>query len=273
MSDPILHFIHISDTHINPDLDYTQPYAQYTPMIGAKALVKAINELPIVPDFVLHTGDVAYDPDPQVFNTVRELMEEINYPVLYVAGNHDDRRYLQLVLLEREIDHLQDNPYWEMDINGVQIIGIDSNGDAKPPSGMIPLEQLEWLNRICTDENDTRPLVIAVHHNILPTNTPWLDDWMRTQNGEDFHAVVRNARDRLRGVFHGHIHQQTTTFRDGILYSSVGSSWCQFFSITTPENTDVQADPITKPSFNLVTITKEQTYIRPYFFDVPQDKE
>jgi hypothetical protein len=29
------------------------------------ALIKAVNDVPFAPDFVLHTGDVAYDPDPE----------------------------------------------------------------------------------------------------------------------------------------------------------------------------------------------------------------
>ena len=40
MSDTLLTFIHISDTHLNPDLDYTKSYADYTPIEGARELVK-----------------------------------------------------------------------------------------------------------------------------------------------------------------------------------------------------------------------------------------
>ena len=68
MSEVMLRFIHISDTHIHPDPNYTKDYADITSYAGAKALVEQVNNVPFEPDFVLHTGDVAYDPDPEAYH-------------------------------------------------------------------------------------------------------------------------------------------------------------------------------------------------------------
>jgi Icc protein len=265
-SNILLRFAHISDTHITPDLTYSKPYAQYPPLVGAQALVKAINALPVELDFILHTGDVIYDPFPEVYATAQALFEPLKAPLYYVAGNHDDLEGIQKHLMDW--DDIQDYPYYEVDIDGVQLVVVDSNAPAESPAGNVSADQLEWLNAICTDDSDTRPLIIATHHQPLPSGTPWLDDWMRMENGEVFHGIVAQAHHRLRGVFHGHIHQQTQTFRDGVLYSSVGSPWCQFFSVTMPHNDTVIPDFASKPSFNIVTLTSEQTFIKQYSFDV-----
>ena len=53
MSETLLRFVHISDTHFNPDPEYIKSYAQYTPLPGAQALVEAVNALPFQPDFIL----------------------------------------------------------------------------------------------------------------------------------------------------------------------------------------------------------------------------
>jgi Icc protein len=262
-----LRFVHISDTHINPDTDYIKDYAQVTPLLGAKALVQAVNALPFMPDFILHTGDVAYDPVPEVYPAVKAVLADLKAPVYYLTGNHDDAKTMQQVLMGRGDDTLRDYLYYDFEAKGVHVVCLDSNGPHNPvnPSGFVTEEQLDWLDAICASD-DERPLVIAVHHNIIPVGVPWLDEWMRMENGEDFHAIVRQARDRLRGVFYGHIHQNISSMRDGVLYVAAASSWCQFYSYPIPENTQFSPDPITPPGFSVVSITDETTFIRRHTF-------
>lgn len=262
-----LRFVHISDTHINPDTDYIKDYAQYTPLIGAKALVQAVNDLPFVPDFILHTGDVAYDPVADVYPAVKAVFADLKAPIHYLAGNHDDAQALQTVLMGRAPDAIRDYLFYDFEVNGVHVVCLDSNGPHEPtyPSGTVTQDQLDWLHEICAS-NDERPLVVAVHHNVIKTGVPWLDGWMRMENGEEFHAIVRQARDRLCGVFFGHIHQNISTLRDGVLYAAASSSWCQFNSYPIPENVIHTPDTTTPPGFSVVSITDTTTFIRRHTF-------
>ena len=107
MPEPLLTFVHISDTHIPADPAYKTGYTDITPYDGTIALVKQINALPIKPDFVLHTGDVAYDPYPEAYTACRDILGEIKYPVHYVAGNHDASAALQNSLVQRGRADLQ----------------------------------------------------------------------------------------------------------------------------------------------------------------------
>lgn len=266
-NDP-LRFFHISDTHISPDRDYIIDYAQYTPMIGAEALLREIKSLPFKPDFILHTGDVAYDPEP-VYEGIQELFSLLDIPIHYLIGNHDDAEKLQRVLMGRSDDEIQKYLHYDFTVKGVQFVCLDSNGphDPEKPTGFVTQEQLDWLETICAS-NDEHPLVIAIHHNALPVSVPWLDEWMRIENGEAFHEIVRQARDRLSGVFFGHIHQNIQTLRDGVLYVSSGSPWCQFISHPDPSNTMFIHDRHTLPSFNMVTITDTTTSIIRHSFEV-----
>ena len=264
MSDVLLTFVHISDTHINNNPEYHQSdFAQYHSHKGAKALVQAIKDLPFQPDFVLHTGDVVFDPVPEAYQYARKIFSEIPYPVYYLAGNHDEHQALQRDLIQT--DNVVSPFHYEFESRGVQIVCVDSNGPAEVPAGNIIPEQLDWLDSICTAD-DERPLIIATHHNPLPVGVPWLDEWMRITNGEAFHQVILQARHRLCGVFHGHIHQNTSTYRDGVLYSSALSSWVQFHSY--PGMTKTQGDTDARPGFSVVTLTQETTFIRRYWFDV-----
>jgi 3',5'-cyclic-AMP phosphodiesterase len=260
-----LRFIHISDTHIHSDTNYTSPIAKFTPLVGARALLKALRQVPFTPDFILHTGDVAYDPAPEVYPFIAEFFSEIKVPVYYLRGNHDNAAALQKILLKRET--VQDYLYYEFEAKGVQILCLDSNGPHSPvnPSGFIMEEQLDWLDERCAAD-DERPLVVAVHHNIVPVGVPWLDEWMRTENGEEVHAILRQARDRLCGVFFGHIHQNTQTLRDGVNYISSASSWGQLIAYPMPENTMYITDIDAQPSFNIVTITDTTCSVRRHEF-------
>ena len=133
MSDILLRFVHISDTHISADPHYNDYDAPHTPLIGAQALVHQLNHLPFAPDFVLHTGDVAYDKDEQSYQAARDILSAINAPVYYLAGNHDDPAALQRTMLGAEVG--QDPFEYEFEVNGVQIVTVDSNRPAEAPRG------------------------------------------------------------------------------------------------------------------------------------------
>ena len=261
-----MHFVHISDTHLDHDPNFMVEHLDFTIYEGARALIAQINALPFTPDFVLHTGDVAYDPIPEAYETVRALFATLKYPIYYVAGNHDHKVALQRTLMGRDQTDIVTPLHYEFEARGVQVVCVDSNGPAEPPRGFMTDDQLAYLEQVCTPD-DARPLVIAVHHNVLKVGVPWLDDFMGITNAEDFHQIVVKARQRLRGVFHGHTHQNMETLRDGVLYSGVLSSWRQYHACPGQEETieDDQAEP----GFNVVTITGEQTFIRRHRFAVP----
>jgi Icc protein len=256
----LLRLVHISDTHINPDTTYTQHGAP-TPIVGAQALVDAMNALPFQPDFVLHTGDVVYDPYPEAYIAAKNVLGQLKAPVYYLAGNHDDSASLQRSLLGRSEATVTQYLTYETEINGVQLVVMDSNGPAEVPTGNVPDEQLAWLESLVMAE-DTRPLLVAIHHNLMPLGAPWLDDWMRTNNGEAVHYLLKQAGPRLQAVLHGHIHQNTLASYDGVLYISAASSWLQFMSYPSPDNTEVLVDHAAQPGFNVVHLTTEGISVR-----------
>ena len=153
--------------------------------------------------------------------------------------------------------------HYTFEVNGVQFAVVDSNGPAEQPRGFMTDEQLVWLEGICK-ANDPHPLVIATHHNPIATGMPWLDDFMGVQNGELFHEAVLPAKDRLRGVFFGHVHMNIDIYRDGILYCSTISPWVQY--LAAPRIADTTPDRNAEGGFSAVTISANQTFIRRYRF-------
>ena len=91
-----LYFVHISDTHIGPTAVY-QDRHNVAPYPCAERLVEIINKLPTTPDFVIHTGDVVYDPDPAAFALAADLFSRLTVPIYYVNGNHDGKGLLNSI--------------------------------------------------------------------------------------------------------------------------------------------------------------------------------
>src|SRR5258705_3517838 len=101
MPEKRLTFVHLSDTHISTDPEYGKHHTPHSANAGAEALVKAVNALPFHIDFILHTGDVVYDPVAEAYLTARDILSQLKYPVYYLSGNHDSGAELQRILLGR----------------------------------------------------------------------------------------------------------------------------------------------------------------------------
>lgn len=258
----LVNFVHISDTHVHSDPQFTGPHIDFTSRHGVNMLVDAINALPFTVDFVLHTGDVMTDPtEEREYMVARYMLGAIKAPVYYLSGNHDKPRFIQSVLMERTPDAVTPSLDYAFEVNGVQVIALDSSVDEpNTHHGLLTEAQLHWLETQL-DPADTRPLVVGVHHHPIPLLAPWLDNIVLV-NGLDLHERLLPVKDRLRGVFYGHIHENICTVRDGISYYSVLSGWFQtrtHYGQRQPAN-----DPLHEPGFNVVTLTAEDTFVRRY---------
>jgi Icc protein len=262
MTDTLLTFVHISDTHIHADPAYTGEFVTFTSRPAVAALVEQINTLPFHVDFVLHTGDIMTDPErAEDYWVARDLLSPITVPMYFLPGNHDRPDAMQRVLLQTDHLAVTTKMDYQFDVNGVQIVCLDTH-QPDSAAGHLSEAQLAWLDAICAALDD-RPMVVALHHHALPLLSPWLDS-IALANGEDLHRVLVQARGRLRGVFYGHIHENIATTRDGITYYSVLSSWFQ--TRTWPGQVEPFNDPIHDPGFNVVTLTARDTFVRFYRF-------
>lgn len=262
MPKPLLTFVHLSDTHIHTDPDHTNSHTDFSSRYPVQRLIETVNSLPMDIDFVMHTGDITHHPEtPEHYHEARKILSTIEKPVYYVPGNHDNVAMFQHDFLGMADDKVTPHLDYEFEVNGVQMIMLDSHISPDKPNnhnGMLDGEQLQWLAELCAKDDD-RPLVVGLHHHPIPMGAPWLDTLVLA-NGDALHAILLQARDRLRGVFYGHIHESVVTVRDGISYYSVQSGWFQtrtWHGAASPEKDNLQ-----EPGFNVVTLTDRDTFIR-----------
>jgi 3',5'-cyclic AMP phosphodiesterase CpdA len=256
----MVHFVHISDTHIGPTADYALHGAQTLPPL--ERVVARINALPVKPDFVIHTGDVAAQPDPAAYLLTGSAMDRLSAPVYYVTGNHDRSRDIRAFLrMGPRVDMIEGEEVlaYRFGLRGHRMIVLDARGpDSIDPHGLLPEAQLQILRREA-EEGDL-PLTVFLHFPPVTLGSPWLDEGMLLLNGEDLHRVLVSARDRLRGVFFGHVHRGMHALRDGVLYSSVGSTFCQFTVWPSDERPGFEAGG--PAHFNFVTLTPDGCIVK-----------
>lgn len=260
MPERLLTFVHISDTHLHSDPDFTGTLVDFSSRHTVDALIRHINSLPFPVDFVLHTGDIMTDPTrAEEYHTANHLLSALKPPVYYLPGNHDTPELMQIGLLKWPSQQARRPYYYDFEVNGVQIVCLDTTV-LGGHHGQIDDAQLAWLDGLCRAA-DPRPLIVAMHHHALPLDAPWLDRIMLL-NGEAVHQTLLKAKARLRGVFFGHIHENTLTLRDDIPYISTLSGWFQ--TRTWHGQEEPYRDPVSDTGFNVVTVTTTDLLVRGY---------
>jgi Icc protein len=261
----MLRFIHITDTHLGATPHFTLYGKQ--PLQYLQRLINRINDLPFDVDFVLHTGDCIDDARAESYPLFRDEMAKCRFPVKYVVGNHDHVAHLQTIVMGEKSP--KERLDYTFEQSGIQFVVLDTRGPLDP-GGQVEPQQIEWLRRHCTPEGP--PMLIAMHHVPVKLDTPWLDTvppgWGRKHmfitNADEVLQALRPARQRIKGVFCGHVHGLYQTVVDGILFTAGQSSFAPV--IAFPNSDRVCNDEEQSPMFNIVTVTPEQILIRPRCF-------
>ncbi len=267
-STEVLYFVHISDTHIGSSSSYARHGHKSFPC--AAQLVEIINNLPTQPDFVIHTGDVVADPSPAAYKLAAKIFSRLDMPIYYVTGNHDKakdiRRYLPMGAMQMKTD-ASDLLSYVFDVKGYRFLAVDARGpDEIDPHGLLSEEQMDIVREEATEQG--LPLTLFMHFPINKLNSIWMDAYMLAINGDELHEALLPAKDRLRGVFYGHVHQNMQTWRDGILYVSVASTFSQFTA--WPQDKAFRKDEHYLPGFNFVHMMPQQTIIHQHLFPRPE---
>jgi len=250
----MLRFIHMSDTHIGSEPDFTL-YGRNV-LQDTRHFIQFLNEgLPFTPDFILHTGDVTNTDDDAAAKLAASVFATLKHPIRYVAGNHDGRAALRAFLLQQP---RSDAPlYYDFAVEDFHFLVLDTRA-AIDPQGYVSAEQLAWLAQTCADSR-ARSLVLVVHHLPLWMYVPWYDREMRIMNAPALFDALQPYHDRLRGVFFGHIHRAFSGFHRGVFCSATASTFMQFH--TSPHDETFQCDTLARGGYAMVTLTHEQTIV------------
>lgn len=172
-------------------------------------------------DLVLATGDLIQDNQIEGYHHFAQITQTLNTPIVWLEGNHDTQPDMGEILAT--YPHIL--PYkqilagenWQILMLNTRVSGM--------PYGELSSEQLEWLEEKLNQFPERFSLIMQ-HHNILPTHSAWLDQ--HSLKNADKLAEILAKFNKVKGIAHGHIHQQVDALWNNIPIFATPSTCIQF---------------------------------------------
>jgi Icc protein len=191
--------VQISDIHLTPD---GQLGRGIRPRDNLLLGLRTLEANDIRPDVFLLTGDLTDTGDGACYDYLAEILLEAAHgsgaSVIFLPGNHDDRRTLRRHLLDGSGDGPVNQTHWR---GGLRIIALDSTVPGQG-HGNLDDETLGYLrNELASAAPDGT--IIALHHPPVPSPIEVLSEIAMREPQQLSDAI---AGSDVRIVLCGHYH-------------------------------------------------------------------
>lgn len=220
-----LQIIQITDLHL-----FDNPNERYNG-IDTKAsldcvMTKVLNDFPNADMFAI-TGDLLQNPTFENYSNLFDYFDSFGKPFVAVAGNHDvtmeldshlpfiQRRHVAITADERLKNcFLIESKFWNL-------LFLDSSCKGHI-AGCFSANTLNWLAD--TLQKSDKPCVMFCHHPMFKVGSAWIDNHC-LKNSDAFWEKIMPYRDKLKGIFVGHVHQEfSDIIHDVPVYTSPSTS-------------------------------------------------
>jgi 3',5'-cyclic AMP phosphodiesterase CpdA len=220
--------VHVSDTHL---LAANRPLGgTYDTGANLARTLAAIERLDAAPDAIVFTGDLTDLGEPEAYTALRAAVEPVAArlaaPVVWVAGNHDERGPLRVGLLDQPSGSAPITAVHDLD--GLRLIALDSTVPGWH-HGDLDRAQLDWLREVLS-EPAPHGTILALHHPPLPSHVPFFDI-LELREQSRLAEVIAGTDVRL--ILAGHLHYSTSGTFAGIPVS-VAAATCYTMNLARP---------------------------------------
>jgi 3',5'-cyclic AMP phosphodiesterase CpdA len=220
--------VHLSDTHL---LAGNAPLGgRYDTAANLRRTLDAVEALGIRPDAIVFTGDLTDLGEPAAYRALRGTIEPVaarlGSPVVWVAGNHDERPAMRRDLLD--LPATEEPVTGVHDLGGLRLVVLDTTVPGWH-HGDLDAAQLAWLRGVL---ETPAPLgtVLAMHHPPVPSHIPFFDILELRDQGRLADVI---AGTDVRAILAGHLHYSTTGTFAGIPVS-VAAATCYTMDLARP---------------------------------------
>jgi Icc protein len=248
------YFIQLSDTHIVADI--RQELHGVNTYATLNRAIAQINHLDPPPAFVIVTGDLINDDNPQSYRVLKQLTDQLRVPIYFALGNHDLRQPFRQVFLGEQQPTAMPY-YYTFDRAQYRFVVLDSLVEGEV-GGALDATQLAWLE-ITLAAAPTRPTIVFVHHPPASTGIDWMDEHAIANSAEFLAILARHSQ--VRRVFFGHVHTALHITAYGVQCTSVPSTCYQFGDLIVTPKVFVGS-----PGYGVVILRDEQVSSRITYF-------
>ena len=212
-----IEFIHITDSHL---LDHPEDefHGLNTRSCLDAVLSQSLSRYPDV-DFLLFTGDISQTGNEQSYNIFRSVIQQYDFPMYCVPGNHDSPELLQAIIPDCPDKTINIIPF-----EAFSLVLINSRVEGQN-YGIVSHQCLQQLKEHLAN-HQSQLTIVAVHHPPILTNCKWLDD-LGLQNQNEFLQVINDYNPNTL-VLSGHIHQEVDSLLEQLRILTTPSTCYQF---------------------------------------------
>ena len=211
-----IRLVQLTDTHISADEDELLGGVNTT---GTLLDVIADVERQEDVDLVLLTGDLAETPSVETYNKLAQILRQVNLPVYCLPGNHDEPQLMRRLLNTGNVSTAN------FLTGGTWSIILLNTHEAGERGGYLSAAELSCLEAALERSCD-KHVLICLHHHPVNIHSAWMDA-MALKNSEALFWVL-DRHNNIRGIIWGHIHQEFSTTRNGVLLLGSPSTCIQF---------------------------------------------
>ena len=207
-----LKLVIMSDLHIVPQGEVSNTLDTAARL---QAAVDSVNTHHADADLCILAGDLADLGEAAAYTRLRDIIAPLVIESHLMLGNHDDRPVFLDVFGQA---HADENGHVQkvIDIKGHRIVLLDST-EPGVVEGVICQTRQDWL-QARLDEARDRPVIVIVHHHVLPLAMPV--DSIILRDGAALVDVLRSHPD-IRQVIAGHVHITTTGIWHGVPFTTL----------------------------------------------------
>ncbi len=190
----------ISDTHIlarSSDQAVAAPRAD-----NLRRCIADINRQGV--DVVVHTGDSVHHGTAEEYAHLREILADLEAPLLLIPGNRD--RHGALSAAFGHLSYLPRNGdffHYAVEDYPLRLVALDSVA-AGERKGVFCARRLAWLEETLAREPG-RPTVLFVHHPPFDIAGHYVGGYRRPRDARDLAAVV-SRHPQVERLLCGHVH-------------------------------------------------------------------
>lgn len=216
--DPTHVVAHLSDPHLLVD---SLQYGVIDTTDHLERALTRLRRLPTPPQALVFTGDLADKGEPAAYQRLREVVEpvaaDLGAEVVWVMGNHDDRRAYARGLFGVDSDAPQDRVH---EVAGLRIVALDTSVPGWH-HGELTDDQLAWLADVLATPAPHGTL-LALHHPPIPVPLLRLAELIELHDQPRLAEVV--AGSDVRGILGGHFHFTSWSTFAGVPVSVASAS-------------------------------------------------